>query len=115
MITLINSGWKSGLREWILQRFTGIYIFFYFLFVLFYFLYSKDFSYDTLVYLYSLYFFKIITIIFIFNLALHINIGMNIILTDYVKNYIVRIILDFIINTILLFYIFFIMQIFWGF
>ena len=36
MITLTNSGWNSGLKEWVLQRLTALYISSYTLFIVFY-------------------------------------------------------------------------------
>jgi succinate dehydrogenase / fumarate reductase membrane anchor subunit len=113
MIDLTNSGWKSGLREWILQRFTGIYIGIYSLFLFFYFINGID--YFSFVKLFSVFYFKVFSVLFIFSLALHSSIGIGIIITDYVKNVFFRIVLDFIINFSLLFYIFFVMQILWGF
>lgn len=114
MIILSNSGWKSGLREWILQRFSGLYIFFYSLFI-FYFIFFSSFDYNSWVSLFSSFYFKIFTILFIFSIVLHSSIGIAIILTDYIKNSILRIFLDFFVNILLLSYIFCIMQILWGF
>lgn len=115
MIIMTSSGWKSGLREWILQRFTGIYVAFYFLFVVFYLFILGGFSYSNWIFLFSSFYFKLVTIVFTFSLVLHLNIGMGIILSDYIKNAILRLILDFSVNIILLAYIFCIMQILWGF
>jgi succinate dehydrogenase / fumarate reductase membrane anchor subunit len=115
MIILSNVGWKSGLREWILQRFTGLYVGVY-LFLLF--IYLKFFAAgDFLSYsnIFSSFYFKISTIVFIFSLVLHSSIGMSIIFTDYIKNSILRVFIDFFVNIILLSYIFFIMQILWSF
>lgn len=114
MITLSNIGWKSGLREWILQRFTGIYIAIYFLFISFYLLANGGITYINWHTLFSSFYFKIATLTFVFNIVLHLSIGMSIILTDYVKNTILRVVMDFVINLILLSYIFSIMQILWS-
>lgn len=114
MIILSSSGWKSGLREWVLQRFTGIYIGIYFLFVFFYLYACESFSYLNWVNLFSACCFKIISILFVFSIVLHSSIGIGIIVTDYVKGTFLRVILDFFINIILLSYVFFIMQILWG-
>lgn len=115
MVMLINSGKKSGLRDWLLQRFTGIYMTFYFLFIIIYLMLCNNISYLTWFALSSSFFFKIFTIIFMFSLVLHSSIGMSIIFTDYVKLFILRLILDIVINVILLVYIFSIMQILWSF
>ncbi len=115
MFTLSNTGWKSGVREWLLQRFSGMYVFLYFFFILCYLTFYGGFIYSNWILLFSSFFFKIITIIFGFNIALHASIGMSIVLTDYIKNSFLRVSLDFLINVILLAYIFCIMQILWGF
>lgn len=115
MIVLTNSGWKSGLREWVLQRFTGIYIGLYFLFIIFYFFSNGGFIYINFFNLFSSFYFKLFSILFVFSIILHASIGLGIIITDYIKNTFFRVFLDFFVNIILLFYIFFIMQILWGF
>lgn len=115
MIILTSSGWKSGLREWTLQRFTGVFVAFYFLFVVAYFFILGDISYSIFACLFSSFYFKLVTLVFMFSLVLHLNIGMGVILSDYVKVTLLRATCDFIVNLILLAYIFSIMQILWGF
>ena len=115
MIILSSSGWKSGLREWILQRFTGIYIFLYFLFVALFLFFNGGFNYSVWISLFASFYFKIFTVLFIFSIVLHSNIGLSIVITDYIKNTLLRLTVDFIINLILLAYVFFIMQTLWGF
>ena len=114
MIMLSNSGWKSGLREWILQRFTGLYIFLYFLFLVFFLFSSGGFNYVVWTNLFTSFYFKIFTVLFVFSVALHSHIGVGVVVTDYIKNTILRLSVDFIINLFLLGYIFFIMQTLWG-
>ncbi len=115
MITLSASGWKSGLREWIIQRFTGLYIGIYFLFIFYYLFFCDGLNYNNWSVLFLSFFFKILTLLFVFSLILHSSIGMGIILTDYIKNSYIRVFFDFFINLILLSYIFSVMQILWGF
>ncbi|HIH2763839.1 MAG TPA: succinate dehydrogenase, hydrophobic membrane anchor protein [Candidatus Azoamicus sp.] len=115
MIILSNSGMKSGLREWILQRFTGIYIGLYFLFLFFILKLNGEINYSVFLNLFSCFYFKVFTILFVFSLVLHSSIGIGIIVTDYIKGTFFRVVLDFLINFILLSYVFFIMQILWGF
>ncbi|HFL8819459.1 MAG TPA: succinate dehydrogenase, hydrophobic membrane anchor protein [Candidatus Azoamicus sp. OHIO2] len=111
---LSNSGWRSGLRDWVVQRFTGLYIFFYSLFIICYLIIFK-FEYCTLSLLFQSFFFKIFTILFVFSLVMHVSLGMSIILTDYIKQTFLRIVLDFMINVILLSYVFCVIQILWSF
>lgn len=116
MIILTTSGGKSGLREWVLQRLSAVYLSGYTIFLLAnLFLFSNEVNYYSWFILFSSFYFKIATILFIFSLVLHSNIGMGIIIVDYVKQTYLRVVLDFIINLILLSYIFCIMQILWGF
>jgi len=115
MIMLSNTGWKSGLKEWIVQRLTGIYITFYFLFIVFYLFLNGGFTYLNWINLFSSFYFKIITVLFIFNIVLHLGIGMSIVTTDYISSSMLRVFVDFLVNIFLLSYIFFIMQILWGF
>ena len=115
MIILSNSGYGSGLKEWVVQRFTGLYISFYFIFMIVCLFSFDNFNYNNCVELFSSFYFKIITILFVFSLSLHSSIGISVILTDYIKHVYFRIILDFIVNIILLSYIFCIMQILWSF
>lgn len=115
MIILSNSGWKSGLREWVLQRFTGLYIGVFFLYIFIYFCFNNEFTYYSYVNLFSFFYFKILSILFVFSIVLHSSIGVGIIITDYIRPTFLRVFLDFIVNIVLLSYIFFIMQILWGF
>ncbi len=115
MIILSNIGWTSGLKEWVLQRLTGIYIVFYFLLVFLYLILNDGFNYLNWFSLFSSFSFKIITLLFVFSLVLHSSIGISVIVTDYIKHALFRVIFDFVINIILLSYIFCVMQILWGF
>ncbi len=115
MIILSNSGWKSGLREWVLQRFSGVCVGLYVVFVLFYFCLNGGFNYLNFFNLFSCFYFKVFSVLFVFSIALHSSIGLGIIITDYVKNVFFRVVFDFLINLSLLFYVFFVMQILWGF
>jgi succinate dehydrogenase / fumarate reductase membrane anchor subunit len=115
MITLTNSGWNSGLRDWVIQRLTAVYISLYSLFIFFNLYFFNEFDYISWLNLFNSFFFKIITVLFVFSLILHASIGVSIIITDYIKNTFFRVFLDFFINLMLLSYIFCIMQILWGF
>ncbi len=114
MIMLINNGWNSGLREWLLQRLTAVYMIFYIIFLLFFFIFHDNIDYFSIKLLFTSFIFKIFTLLFIFNLVLHASIGINIIINDYIKENFTRTILDFITNSILISYIFYIMQILWS-
>lgn len=113
MIRINDSGWRSGLKDWVLHRFSGVFIAFYLVFIFFY-LFVNGFSYDSWSYLFECFYFKIITVLFFFNLAMHSSIGIGIVLTDYIKNTVFRVFLEVLVNFLLLSYIFCIMQILWG-
>lgn len=115
MIILSSAGWKSGLREWVLQRLTAVYIAVYVVFIFLYFYFNGGFFYNTFLNLFSCSYFKIFSIVFVFSIVLHASIGLGIVITDYLKNSFLRVLLDFFVNIVLLSYVFFIMQILWGF
>lgn len=114
MINISNSGWYSGLKEWLLQRISGLFIIIYFIYIFLYFFTNDGFTYYNLLNLFSGFYFKIFTVLFSFSLAIHASIGMTIVLTDYVKNNFPRFIFEILVNILLLFYIFCVMQILWG-
>ncbi len=114
MINISNSGWASGLKDWLLQRVSGIVIFIYIFYVLFYFFINNGFTYLNFSNLFSGFYFKIFTILFSLNLAIHVSIGITIVLTDYVKNNFLRFFFETLVNLSLLFYVFCIMQVLWG-
>lgn len=114
MININNSGWNSGLKEWVLQRISGIFIIVYFIYIFMYFFLNDGLNYYNLSNLFSGFYFKIFTVLFSFSLAIHSSIGITIVLTDYIKNNFFRFIFEIIINLLLLFYIFCVMQILWG-
>lgn len=115
MISISNSGWQSGVRDWLLQRLSGAFICIYFFFIISYLYFNGGLTYSNWNFLFSCFYFKIVTILFIFNLSMHSSIGMTVVLTDYVKNALICIMLEVFMNLVLLSYIFSIMQVLWGF
>ncbi|HFL8824302.1 MAG TPA: succinate dehydrogenase, hydrophobic membrane anchor protein [Candidatus Azoamicus sp. OHIO1] len=113
MIRINDSGWRSGLKDWVLHRVSGLFIVIYFVFLLIY-LHVNGLNYDSWYFLFSCFYFKIATVLFSFNLAIHSSIGIGIVLTDYIKNTLLRLLLELSVNFLLLSYIFCIMQILWG-
>ncbi|HIH2762281.1 MAG TPA: succinate dehydrogenase, hydrophobic membrane anchor protein [Candidatus Azoamicus sp.] len=87
MISFTQSGWNSGLKEWVLQRVTAIYISSYCLFIFFYLFFFNGLDYINWFNLFNSFYFKIFTILFVFSLVLHASIGMGIVLTDYIKKF----------------------------
>lgn len=114
MINISNSGWSSGLRDWVLQRVSGVIILVYFSYLLFYIFFTDGLTYSNFLSLFSSFYFRIFTILFSFSLAIHSSIGITIVLTDYIKNNFLRFLFETFVNLLLLFYIFCVMQILWG-
>ena len=111
MIDFSNYGQKSGLREWVFQRVSSVYILFYFLFFFLYIFFNNGFTFENMYFLFSNFYFKLLTILAIFSLSIHSSIGVGIILSDYIKNYFLRLFLEVSVNISLIFYIFYVMQV----
>jgi len=115
MIDMTSYGANSGLKYWVIQRFSGVFIILYFIYISSFLFLNGGLNYDNWSLLFSCFYFKTLTVLFTFSLSIHSSIGLRIILTDYIKNTFTRVILDYLVNITLICYIFFIMQILWGF
>jgi len=75
----------SGLRPWIIQRFTAIYLFFFFLFLLVYFIFFPPASYEAWKDAMSGTVVIVATSVFFLALFAHAWIGLRDVIMDYVK------------------------------
>jgi succinate dehydrogenase / fumarate reductase membrane anchor subunit len=75
----------GGLRPWIIQRFTAIYLLFFFLFLLGYFAFSPPVSYDAWRDAASSTAIIVTTSMFFIALLIHAWIGLRDVIMDYVK------------------------------
>jgi succinate dehydrogenase / fumarate reductase membrane anchor subunit len=99
MVKTVLSVSHQGLREWIIQRLSAIYMALYSLGLVGYVLLTPGMSFAEWHGLFSLTWVKVATILFIFLMLYHAWIGMWTIFTDYVKPFVVRSVL----NTLVLF------------
>lgn len=75
----------TGLRDWLIQRVTAVFLTFYSLFLFFYVVFHKDFSYESWVALFLTPWMQISTLFALLCIALHAWIGLWTVCTDYLK------------------------------
>ncbi len=112
MFNFVNIGYKSGIKDWVLQRFSGLFIFFYVYFFLFY--VYLHFNFFDIHFLFNNILFKILTLIFLLNLLIHVNIGFSLVISDYIKKIYIRIFIEYIFNIFMIYYIFFVSIFIWN-
>lgn len=85
----------EGLRPWILQRLTAVYMTFYVIYALLFWLFFQDFNYNTWVQWISGDINQIMLSLFYLSALMHAWIGMRDILLDYIKPFVLRLFLLF--------------------
>jgi succinate dehydrogenase / fumarate reductase membrane anchor subunit len=91
----------QGLRDWVLQRATAILMAVYSIAFIAYFVFHPDLSYLDWQLLFSHAWMKVASILFIACLLFHAWIGLWTIFTDYIKYYVIRVILSFLVQLML--------------
>lgn len=104
----------TGLRDWLMQRFTAVVLGAYTLFLFAFVFRHPDFNYNDWRALFSTFTMQISTILALVCIGIHAWIGMWTVLTDYVKPIAVRYPLQAIILITLFGYVFFGIMILWG-
>lgn len=94
MVKTVLSMSHQGLREWIIQRLSAIYMAIYSLGLIGYIVFTPGISFAEWHGLFSQIWMKVATILFIFLMLYHAWIGMWTIFTDYVKPFVIRSILN---------------------
>lgn len=105
---------RRGLYDWVIQRVSAVLIGVYALFLMTYFLLHEPLHYSIWHDLFAKTPMKIITIVVLISILWHAWIGLWTVLTDYVKNRMVRLLLEAIIIAALLVYLFWCFDILWG-
>ena len=105
---------RRGFHEWLVQRVSAVLIGAYAIFLFLYFLTHQPLQYVVWHNLFSHLALKIITIIILLSILWHAWIGLWTVLTDYVKNGSVRLMLEIIIIAILLSYLIWCFDALWG-
>ncbi len=85
----------QGLRDWIIQRMSAIYMAVYSIGLILYILFHSGLSFAEWHGLFAQEWVKIATILFILSIMLHAWVGIWTIFTDYVKPFVLRSILNF--------------------
>jgi succinate dehydrogenase / fumarate reductase membrane anchor subunit len=104
----------SGSRDWLVQRFTAVFLAIYTIYIFIFILRHPDFSYDAWLGLFSRPFMQLSTLFALFSVALHAWVGLWTVLTDYVKPLILRYLLQAIILLALFVYVVWGIFILWG-
>ena len=84
----------GGMTQWLYQRFTAIYMLFYLIFISVFIYIKSPINFDVWVNIFNSIYIQLATIIFFLLLFFHSWIGMLHITDDYIKNKIVRIVLN---------------------
>lgn len=87
----------QGLRDWVIQRISAILMAIYTIGLIVYFLVHPGLSFAEWHYLFSQSWVKVATVLFILCVLFHAWVGMWTVFTDYVKPFVLRCILDFLV------------------
>lgn len=90
MVPNVTSLTGNGLKDWLIQRFSALYLFLYVLFVFGFLVLNQPFDYYKWQDLFDLAAMQIVTVLAIFLLVLHAWIGLWTVTTDYIKCTVVR-------------------------
>ncbi|QQG46709.1 MAG: succinate dehydrogenase, hydrophobic membrane anchor protein [Candidatus Azosocius agrarius] len=113
MVAIATGLGKNGLQEWVIQRVTAVILSFYCVFIFIFFLFNKDINYENFSMFFDNIFVKIFTLISILSLSAHTWIGLWTIITDYIKNFYLRIFIQIVVNLLLMSYVFVGIEILW--
>ncbi|MDX1901397.1 MAG: succinate dehydrogenase, hydrophobic membrane anchor protein [Gammaproteobacteria bacterium] len=94
MVSTHSGANRRGLKDWLIQRFSAIYMLFYFIAFGVYFFHHPGLDYLEWQSLFNSLWVKIFTLVFILTLLYHSWIGMWTVFTDYVKCGVVRVLLN---------------------
>lgn len=104
---------RGGLRDWLIQRITALFVGIYALFLIFYYAAHQPMTYGVWYNLFNHLSMKIITLIVLLCVLWHAWIGLWTVFTDYVKNRFVRLILEIIVGLLLLIYLGWLFETLW--
>lgn len=104
----------SGLRDWLVQRISALLMAVYSIWLLLYIVLNPGIDYPIWHALFTHASVKVATIIIILSLLLHAWVGLWTIITDYIKSFILRLILHIIVLLSLVTFFFVGLQILWG-
>ena len=114
MVTNVTSFGRSGLSDWLLQRFSAVVLALYSIFIVGYFLTASDLSYAEWSAFISQTWVRIFTFLSILSIAAHAWIGLWTISTDYIKPTGIRFVFQAVCNLALFTYVVWGVQVLWG-
>lgn len=109
MVTNVTSLTGNGLRDWLIQRFSALFLMSYTLFMLGYFLSHRGLDYATWHQLFECQLVQLGTLLALFMILLHAWVGIWTVLTDYVQCTVLRLTLQGVVGTVLF------IEVLWGF
>ncbi|OGT31141.1 MAG: succinate dehydrogenase, hydrophobic membrane anchor protein [Gammaproteobacteria bacterium RIFCSPHIGHO2_12_FULL_35_23] len=104
----------KGLRDWIIQRVSAIYLGLYATFLFVYLIVHPDLTYQVWQNLFTLFWFRVASILLFGCLVLHTWIGLWTVITDYIKLPIIRMIVQLLIIFSLIIFFIWGIEIVWG-
>jgi succinate dehydrogenase / fumarate reductase membrane anchor subunit len=77
---------ENGLRQWLIQRFTAVFLAAYTLFLFYFVLTNPNFTHEQWQWLFASHYMQVASVIALVCIAMHAWIGLGIVLTDYIKS-----------------------------
>lgn len=114
MVTNITSLTGNGLKDWLIQRLTAVYLMLYTLYVVVFLARHPELAYSDWVQLFQCKLFQIGSLIALFALTLHAWIGLWTVTTDYLKCTVIRLSVQSLILLMLLVQFLSSVMIIWG-
>lgn len=113
-LTNVTSLTSNGLRDWLIQRVTSLVMLFYIVFLVGFFLAHSSLNYEQWHELFSHRAMRLFSTLFLLSLLMHAWIGMWTIITDYIKPFALRLVVQILIMIGLFLCFIWGLAIFWG-
>ncbi|GGI88940.1 succinate dehydrogenase, hydrophobic membrane anchor protein [Legionella impletisoli] len=114
MVTNITSLTGNGLKDWLIQRVTAVYLAVYALFIFSFFLMHPELRYAEWHALFQIPSFKVATVLAFFTFILHSWIGIWTVTTDYIKCTVIRLSVQLLVALFLVGQFIWALMIVWG-
>lgn len=114
MVSNVTSLTGNGLKDWLIQRVTSVYLLLYAAYLAFFFAKNPDLEYEAWRLLFQCTVFKIATVVVLFALSFHAWIGLWTVTTDYLKNTAIRLSVQMGLLTWILFQLVYGLFMIWG-
>jgi succinate dehydrogenase / fumarate reductase membrane anchor subunit len=114
MVAIVTGLGKTGLQEWVIQRATAMLLICYIFVMCLFFLNTTEVTFDIWYDFIDNLFIKLLTLIAITSLVAHSWIGLWTIITDYIKYFYLRILIQILVNLLLIGYVVIGIEILWG-